>query len=106
MRSGLLEVQVTACTTDEDCGADRICEDVWCITCPCPGQCEDIVEEPDCRTDDECGEGEVCEPSGPGCAEPMGVTGCHIDDDCGEEQYCLEVACFTCPCPGMCSERL
>lgn len=55
-----------------------------------------------CAGDADCPSGQVCELS-VGCAEPSAcVPGCHADAQCGAGEVCNQVACKTCPCPGIC----
>ena len=57
-----------------------------------------------CTDDTECDTGTVCEP-GIGCDSTalICVPGCHYDTDCPTNEHCMELACLTCPCPGMCT---
>ncbi|NNL65974.1 MAG: hypothetical protein HKP30_07025 [Myxococcales bacterium] len=96
---------VPGCHENEQCGESQACQDVVCVTCPCPGLCVDLPPEPECRNDLDCGDGEVCELGGRGCDTPVCVPGCHEDAQCGRDQDCQEVQCVTCPCPGVCQDR-
>ncbi len=95
-------VCVTGCHESEQCGEGRVCQQVQCVTCPCPGQCADLPPDPECRSDLDCPAGEVCELGGAGCATPLCVPGCHDDGQCVAGEVCRRVACVTCPCPGLC----
>lgn len=95
---GGANVCAPGCHEDSQCGASEHCEQVVCITAPCPGHCVSSG----CATDADCTSGRVCEPSGPSCGAPECVPGCHSDAQCASGQTCNIVQCFTCPCPGRC----
>ena len=97
-------VCVPGCHDTRQCGQDQICEDVVCVTCPCPGRCQDVAPDPICRNDEDCGDGQVCELGGPNCRTPVCVRGCHDRADCADNQACQQVECLTCPCPGQCQD--
>jgi Cys-rich repeat protein len=91
---------VPGCRDDSQCGPGELCNQVQCITCPCPGICE--PREESCETDTDCAFGEVCELS-TGCQEPRQCTpGCRDDSQCPAGLECQQVVCITCPCPGLC----
>ncbi len=94
---------VPGCHGDDQCADNEFCQQLNCLTCPCPGQCEP-VPDPGCADDYDCAPGTVCEPEGPGCGPSNAcVPGCHSNADCSYGQSCQQVFCFTCPCPGQCS---
>ena len=45
---------VAGCHEDGDCNPDQYCKEIQCLTCPCPGMCEDIIDE--CESDEDCPE--------------------------------------------------
>jgi Cys-rich repeat protein len=91
---------VTGCHEDSQCSAGERCEEVVCITTPCPGQC--VAGADECSDDSDCASGSVCELS-TGCEAPSTcVPGCHDASQCGAGESCRTVECFTCPCPGIC----
>jgi len=93
---------VAGCRDAADCGVGERCNQVQCLTCPCPGICEASTTPSNCTSDANCPTGTVCEP-GAGCSSAMVcVPGCHADVDCPSGETCQSVACATCPCPGMC----
>lgn len=99
-RSGTQNQCVTGCHEDSQCGAGARCEEVVCITTPCPGQC--VAGADECADDSDCTPGSVCELS-TGCEAPSTcVPGCHDASQCGPGESCRSVECFTCPCPGSC----
>jgi hypothetical protein len=90
---------VTGCHADSQCAAGERCEEVVCITAPCPGQC---VGASECAGDADCATGSVCELS-TGCTAPSTcVPGCHDSSQCSAGESCNIVQCLTCPCPGSC----
>ncbi len=92
---------VSGCREDSQCGPGEFCNQVQCITCPCPGICEPHDES--CETDADCPSGEVCELS-TGCQQPLQCTpGCREDSQCPAGLVCHQVLCITCPCPGLCA---
>jgi hypothetical protein len=93
---------VIGCHEDSQCAAGERCEEVVCITAPCPGQC--VAGADECADDSGCAPGTVCELS-TGCTAPSTcVPGCHDGSQCASGESCRRVECITCPCPGYCSE--
>ena len=90
------------CHVAEDCGENQVCARVECLTCPCPGACEDLPDEVACRADTDCDAGEVCELGGDSCNTPVCTPGCRNDEACGRGQRCEAVECLTCPCADQC----
>ncbi len=93
------------CHQSDQCGSDHVCPSsakcVGCVGCPCVRQCEPagVVG---CDKDADCSAGMVCE-TGPNCGLPKAcILGCHESAQCGTGRTCLQVQCFTCPCPGDC----
>jgi hypothetical protein len=100
--SGSQNQCVSGCHEDSQCGAGERCEQVVCVTTPCPGQC--VASADECADDSDCTAGSVCELS-TGCTSPSTcVAGCRADAECADGLHCLQPQCFTCPCPGFCSE--
>jgi hypothetical protein len=93
---------VRGCHDGSQCGAGESCRTRECITCPCPGSCEPAQSA--CNSDADCDKGFVCELS-TGCEQPSScVAGCRADAECPDGLRCVQPQCFTCPCPGFCSE--
>ena len=50
----------TGCTSSKDCPVDQICQQVYCITTPCPALCGN----PACTDDKQCGADGYCDATG------------------------------------------
>lgn len=85
------------CESDDDCPAGEACEQVQCITTPCPPRCVpgDDGEDPvpsACDDDSACADGEFCQ-------SPTGVCGgpgtCAV-----KPQACTKILAPVCGCDG------
>lgn len=103
------------CTSDDECGPGKHCEQVMCITTPCPPLCVDDPTPSGCQGDADCGAGQrcnipMCIPEGPcppaqcvdvandSCATRCGgqaPSGCYCDAACaGYGDCCADRVTF------------